>query len=61
MTFRQWLIVQSAMLTYEAALPGKAAYWEEGDGPLPTSEEVEETMAELEDCITVLAPGDERE
>jgi hypothetical protein len=56
MTYRQWLIIQSAMLTYEAALPSKAAYWEAGDGPLPTTEEVEQAMQDLSECVTVMAP-----
>ena len=57
MTFRQWLIVQQAMVTFERAVADGEFCWNDADdGPYPTSDEIDATMAELEACVTVLAP-----
>ena len=61
MTYRQWLIVQQAMSTFQLALADGDFCWNDADdGPTPTSDEVDAAMAELTDIVTVLAP-EERE
>jgi hypothetical protein len=58
-THRQWLIIQQAMLTFERALVEGDFCWNDADdGPPPTQEEVSETMGELCEIVTVLAPED---
>lgn len=53
MTYRQWLIVQQAMLTFERALVDGEFCWNDADdGPPPTQGEVSVTMAELTEIIT---------